>query len=70
MHTYHTPTTFKQSPNRYSVDKTWCTIDLLITIFFTYSVHLSGGTNSDEDSDLAGIFEPTEQGVVLEGKIA
>jgi hypothetical protein len=28
-----------------------------------------GDTNSDEDFDPTGIFEPTEEGVVFEGKV-
>jgi hypothetical protein len=32
-------------------------------------LQLSGDTNNDEESDLAFIFEPTEQGAILEGKL-
>jgi hypothetical protein len=32
-------------------------------------VQLSGDKNNDEESDPASIFEPTEQGAILEGKV-
>jgi hypothetical protein len=32
-------------------------------------VQLSGDTNNDEESDPAFIFEPNEQGAILEGKL-
>ena len=33
------------------------------------SIHLLGDINSDEEYDMSGIFEPTEQGAQLESKI-
>ena len=33
------------------------------------SIHLLGDINSDEEYDMSGIFEPTEQGAQMEGKI-
>ena len=32
-------------------------------------MHLAGDTNSDQDCDPTGIFEPIEKYVVLEGKM-
>ena len=33
------------------------------------SMHLLGDINNDEEYDMSGIFEPTEQGAQIEGKI-